>query len=77
MLRELIEYIKWLRDGKPVITYPGFHCGVCGRWEGEEFSIPRYKSNGKWWDTWGLCKQCIQESTGVNHEIQSQISKKK
>jgi len=61
MLRELIEYIKWLQEGKPMITYEGFHCGLCGRWEDEEFSIPKYKSDGEWWDTWGICSQCIKE----------------
>jgi len=61
MLRKLIKYIKWLREDKPMITYPGYHCGACGRWVDEEFSIPKYKSMGKWDDTWGLCKQCIKE----------------
>ena len=55
-MRKLISWLTWKLKGCPVITYHGYHCGLCGKWVKEQFSIPTYKSSGKWWDTWGLCK---------------------
>jgi len=61
MIKYFFRWIKWLIDKKPNITYPGYHCGCCGRWEEKEFSLPKYQSHGKWSDTWawGLCEKCI------------------
>lgn len=53
-----VKWIKWIKKGKPYKEYPGFHCGCCGKWTEEKFKIPEYKSNGEWFDTWGLCNNC-------------------
>jgi hypothetical protein len=55
---KIIRWLKWLWNGRPVIQYPGLHCGCCGEWVNRKFSIPTYKSTGEWWDTWGLCPEC-------------------
>jgi len=49
--------LKWIKNGRPVIKYAGFHCGCCGRWWPIPFEIPEYDSAGKWWDTWGICPE--------------------
>jgi len=41
-----------------MIYYEGFHCGICGRWTFQPFELPEYKSDGEWWDTWGVCEKC-------------------
>jgi hypothetical protein len=38
-----------------MIHYPGFTCGCCGNWINKPFSIPKWKSEGEYWDTIGLC----------------------
>lgn len=58
MIKKFIRYIKWILKRKPYLTYEGYNCGCCGNWINEKFSIPEYKSAGKWWDTWGLCDKC-------------------
>lgn len=58
MIKKFFSYLKWLRQGKPIITYGGFNCGCCGEWIYEKYTIPTYKSCGRWWDTWGLCDKC-------------------
>ena len=55
----MLKFLKWLIKGRPHITYEGHHCGCCGHWTDEKFSIPTFQSCGKWWDTWGLCNTCI------------------
>jgi len=64
------RYLWWLIKKKTYIEYDGFNCGCCGRWWDKPFKVPTYKSNGEWWDTWGLCpkeeKDCcwkVQSST--------------
>lgn len=52
---ELFRKIKWYLRGKPMISYPGYHCGCCGRWINKSFEIPEYDSVGPDGDTWGLC----------------------
>lgn len=42
----------------PYIKYNGFHCGCCGTWIEEEFTVPKWDSAGWWWDTIGLCNGC-------------------
>jgi hypothetical protein len=37
----------------------GGHCGCCGNW------IPDEIFRATWWDSWGLCKECI---GGMNYE---------
>jgi len=54
----MIKFFKWIVKGRLYIDYEGYHCGCCGCWENEKFSIPTYKSNGEWADTWGLCNEC-------------------
>ena len=55
MFRRIWSYLKWIRDGKPVVKYPGYNCGCCGRYWSIPFEIPLYQSIDKWWDTWSLC----------------------
>ena len=52
------RWLKWLKNGRPNISYPGYHCGLCGSWTWAEFKIPEYKSAGKWWDTIKVCQSC-------------------
>jgi hypothetical protein len=62
MLRQIkyfISWVSWITKGRPVITYTGFNCGLCGNWVKKEFSVPTYKSCGRWWDTWGICNKCV------------------
>lgn len=67
-MKHFFRWLKWLKNGKPYLSYKGFNCGCCGAWESEPFKIPEYKSCGKWWDTWGLCKKCIEESEKIERE---------
>ncbi len=55
----MIKWLKWILKGKPIIKYEGYNCGCCGKWVNEKFSVPEYKSVGRWWDTWGLCDGCF------------------
>jgi len=57
--RVFFTWLKWIIKGRPYITYPGYHCGLCGKWTYISFTIPKYKSDGEWLDTWGICKKCI------------------
>jgi hypothetical protein len=57
MIRKFLKFTKWLLNKKPFVTYEGFHCGICGKWIEKQITIPKYKSNGFWFDTWGLCKE--------------------
>jgi hypothetical protein len=50
-----MRWLLWMLRGRPYLRYDGYHCGCCGRWIDESFSIPEYKSCGRWWDTWGVC----------------------
>lgn len=49
--------ISWRHRGRPMIKYPGFTCGCCGRGWKIPFEIRDYESCGKYWDTWGLCPE--------------------
>ena len=60
----MISWLKWLLSGRPYIEYPGYHCGCCGKWVDDPFSMPTYKSIGSW-DTWGLCPK----GTGCNRSM--------
>jgi len=65
----LFYYVRWILRGKPMITYPGCNCGLCGKWYDEVFSVRNYytKENivvkvgdeyffpASPWDTWGIC----------------------
>ena len=62
MALRLRRRIKWFFNGKPMIKYPGYNCGCCGSWNSEPFEIPEWYSDGKWWDTWGLCQKCIDDA---------------
>lgn len=67
---KIIRKIKWLLKDKPMIKYPGYNCGLCGRWIDEEFEVPEWASYGQWWDTWGICE-------GGCNEFVPEISAKK
>lgn len=60
-IRRFFRWLKWLRDGKPVLTYPGYRCGGCGAWVDEEYTVPTYKSHGAWADYWDYCPKCTGE----------------
>jgi hypothetical protein len=51
----MFNKLKWIFQGQPMITYPGFICEWCGKWNAIPFSIPKYKSRGEWFDNWGVC----------------------
>ena len=58
MIRKIINYIEhrnWIKRGKPVVKYEGYNCGCCGTYWNIPFEIPEYDSEGKYWDTWGMC----------------------
>jgi len=57
----LCKWILWKLSGSKILIYNGYHCGCCGRWVKEVFKIPKYKSQGNYWDTWGLCPDCEKE----------------
>jgi hypothetical protein len=66
-IRWIITFFKWLNwhtSGKPYIEYPGFHCGCCGKWIKKKHKIRKYKSRGRWADTWDLCDECA--SAGID-----------
>ena len=72
MFRKLIEYFQkkmWEKAGKPMITYTGFNCGLCGVWVKDTFSIPTYKSYNEWWDTWGMCQKCASGDTEKSYDV--------
>lgn len=66
----MFRKLKWILNGKPTITLPGFHCGRCGRYVEESFKIPNYRNKENiivntdeeyqdyWYHTWGLCDKC-------------------
>ena len=56
----IIVKLKWFLNGKPMIKYPGYTCGCCGAGVMKEFEVPEWNSAGEWWDTWGLCEECIE-----------------
>lgn len=64
MIRNFFRWLVWLARGKPVVSYPGFHCGICGRWVWEDFDVPEYLSAGKDSDTWGVCPGCMMHIVG-------------
>lgn len=71
----MFKWLKWIWKGKPVIKYPGYHCGCCGKWVDWEFFIPTYKSMGEWWDTWGICSQCCLDGTPLRWLYTSRVEK--
>ena len=55
---KMFSYLLWIFKGRKYIEYNGYHCGCCGKWTEEKLRVPKYKSGGKWWDTWGFCDNC-------------------
>jgi len=69
MIIMLFKNIKWLFNGRPMIIYPGYYCGCCGKYCEEEHKVKNYytkkdwfisredwsKYDFVWFDTWGLC----------------------
>ena len=60
------RYIRWVLKGKPYVEYEGGHCGCCGKWVPEKIKLRDYESNGKWADTWTLCKQCANDGIDLS-----------
>lgn len=66
-LERLSRWIAWIRLGKPMITYEGYHCGCCGTWVDEQFKIPTYKSTGTPMDDrLGICCRCTSHSYDID-----------
>jgi len=61
------QYISWICRSKPIQVYPGYHCGMCGKWVSTPFSIRDYQSSGEWWDTWGACASCLNYTNKENN----------
>jgi len=61
-MRRLLRWVVWKWNAEPYIEYPGFHCGLCGKWVGKPFKVPDYQSVGEWGDTWGICDDCGTEN---------------
>lgn len=69
-MKHLIAKMKWILNGKPTITLPGFHCGCCGKYIEKPFKIRNYNSKENiivetdedyqkyWYYTWGMCDTC-------------------
>lgn len=57
-IRRLYHRIIWRLFKKDYIEYKGYHCGCCGKWVGESIKVRTCDSVSKWWDTWGICKDC-------------------
>lgn len=73
---ELFRKIKWYFQGKPMLSYPGYRCGCCGKWINEPFEIPTYESCGEYWDGWGTCpgKGC---QNAIGPDITEKLKKRK
>lgn len=69
MIHQFFKWLKWRRQGKPCVSYEGYHCGLCGAWVGKPFTVPEYKSAGKQGDAWGICDKCIDEFTWGKSEM--------
>jgi hypothetical protein len=63
-MKRLFRKLRWIYRGRPMIHYPGFMCGCCGKWNSEPFDLPEYQSCGEWWDTIGVCRKCPREGGG-------------
>lgn len=48
-------YISWRIRGKPMVSYPGFNCGLCGKWWSIPFEVRDYKNMGFQYESWGMC----------------------
>jgi len=57
-MKLFFKYLIWIIRGKPYFTYPGYHCGCCGKWVSHKYKVPEYISLGEWHDTWGICDEC-------------------
>jgi len=57
-MRRLWRYFRWWLQGRPMIHYYGYNCGLCGKWVDHPFQVPEWDSAGRWWDTWGMCGRC-------------------
>ena len=62
------RWLKWHLKGKSMIQYRGYHCGICGKWVNEPFSVSEYQSAGEWWDTWGMCNECVRRMLKWNRK---------
>jgi hypothetical protein len=58
-IKYFFKWLKWKLEGSQMLSFPGKHCGCCGAWLNEPYTIPAYKSAAAdgWWDSWGLCKK--------------------
>lgn len=73
-MKNFFRYLMWLLKEKPAVNYQGFNCGCCGVWVSENYSIPAYKSYGKWWDTWGLCDVCKGGRTCTKKNLTKEVT---
>ena len=59
------KWLWWKLTGSKILLYNGYHCGCCGKWVTNVFKIPKYLSQGDYWDTWGLCPDCKKEGKEI------------
>lgn len=64
-----LKWLKWIWNGKTYIKYAGFNCGCCGKWIKKKFKVPKYQSQGKWCDTWGLCEECANSGIDLSGSV--------
>ena len=71
------DKLRWWLRGSPTISYPGYNCGLCGKWIAESFEVIDYslkvsvvhKGNlGLNTPTWGICPECIKDGER-EHEL--------
>jgi len=69
----MFKRIRWKLRGSPTIWYPGYNCGLCGKWVAAPFEVVDYNlkesiihNNGDNINdnahTWGICPECAADS---------------
>ena len=58
-------WLRWHHKGKPMIKYPGFNCGCCGKWVPD---VITRSDLGGFFSGWTLCEECIHSSGETANE---------
>jgi len=56
-IRRFFMKRRWQKAGQPVVVFPGYHYGCCGKYTEGEYGVPTYEFVTSYWDTWGVCKK--------------------
>jgi len=51
------------------LDYPGYHCGLCGKWVDHPQSIPKHLSGGSHFDMIGMCGKCAFPETRDRNDV--------